>query len=71
MEPRWLLTGADFPITDLSDAALFLDPLTRVDVDGHEYMVMNVSHEVRPGRTHDWRVRITGDITVEQLFGIE
>jgi hypothetical protein len=60
-DPRPLLSSADFPITDLGQAALFLDPGDWVALDGETYQVLTVQHSVEPGRR--WRVSITGDTT--------
>lgn len=63
LEPRPLLTDATFAITDLGQAALFLDPNDWVTVGGDTYQVLSVRHTVTPGLNHDWRMSITGDST--------
>lgn len=74
--PRPIVTGASFPIADLAQDVLYLDPLDRVVDDGTTWQVMSVRHEVTPieveddGRTRaDWRVTITADATQEALAG--
>jgi hypothetical protein len=65
LDPR-SLASADFPITDLGHAALFLDPSDWVELDEETYQVLSVQHSVEPG--HNWRVSITGDSTQVALL---
>lgn len=64
--PRAVLVDAPFPITDLGQDVLFLDPLDRVSADGVTWQVMSVQHEVT---LDEWRVSITADATQEALAG--
>lgn len=66
--PRWQLASARFPIKDLGQPALFLDPLGWVTLDGTDWQVMSVQHDVRPG--HSWTTTITADQTQAGLFGV-
>jgi len=69
LAPRLLLSSADVPITDLGDAALFLDPNDWVTLDSETYQVLSVQHAVAPGR--EWRVSVTGDstqVTLHEAF---
>lgn len=63
--PRAVVTGADFPVTDLSQRVLWLDPLDWVTHDTDAWQVMSVQHSASPG---DWRVTITADQTQNYLL---
>jgi hypothetical protein len=65
--PRAVLTGAEFPIYDLSQKVLYLDPLEWISRDDDTWQVMSVSHDVTPG---DWRMTITADQTQNALTDV-
>jgi hypothetical protein len=75
--PRPILTSASFPITDMEQPLLTLDPLDRVSSDGTTWQVMSVSHRVTPIRVEDgktrteWRMSISADATQEALVGAD
>ena len=56
--PRSILTAASFPVTDLSQHALVIEPLDYVDRNETLWLVTSVQHEVT---LSDWRVSITAD----------
>lgn len=64
--PRPLVVDAPFPVRDLAQNVLYLDPLDRVENDGLVWQVMSVSHNVGPA---EWRMGITADATQEALAG--
>lgn len=75
--PRAILVEAPFPIRDLGQKVLALNPLDRVVADGVTWQVMSVEHRVSPieieeGKRSaygDWQVTIAADATQEALAG--
>ncbi len=64
--PRAVLVDAPFPVTDMGQKVLYLNPLDRVISDGTTWQVMSVQHDVSPA---EWRMNITADATQEALVG--
>lgn len=64
--PRTTLDSAEFPVSMLSRAALWLDPLDWVDLDSTTWQVMSVQHQAT---TREWMVTITGDQTQSFILG--
>jgi hypothetical protein len=75
--PRAILTNASFPIRDMEQPLLTLNPLDRVSSDGATWQVMSVAHRVTPIREEDgqvrteWRMAISADATQEALAGAD
>lgn len=73
--PRAVVVEAPFPIRNLGQKVLYLDPLDRVSIDGTTCQVMSVDHSVTPIRLDDgqtqteWCMTITADATQEALVG--
>lgn len=64
--PRAVVSSADFPVYDLSQRVMWLDPLDWVTHDTDTWQVMSVQHNVS---LNDWRVSITADQTQNLLVG--
>jgi hypothetical protein len=64
--PRAQVTGAAIHVSDLSQAAILLAPLSWVDHEGDVWQVMSIEHNVTP---NEWTVTITADASQNALTG--
>jgi hypothetical protein len=64
--PRSQVTGADIHISDLSQGALLLAPLSWVQYDGDVWQVMSIEHRVTPS---EWTVSLTADASQNAITG--
>lgn len=65
--PRSIVTSGTFPITDMAQRVLLLEPLTWVSYGGDTWQVMSVEHDVSPG--NHWNVTITADVSQNFMAG--
>lgn len=66
-EPRTIVTNASFPISDMAQHVLMLEPLTWISYGGDTWQVMSVEHDASPG--NHWTVTITADVSQNFMAG--
>ncbi len=60
-EPRTLVTRGEFPIYDVAQDVLLMNPLTWITDGSDTWQVMSVSHDATPGGA--WRLTIAADVS--------
>ena len=64
--PRRVVTRGEFPVSDLRQQLLLLQPFSWVSCDGDTWQVMSVAHDTSPS---GWSMTITADVSQNAMAG--